>query len=111
MYRYRCPCSFNTMPQHINRSDWCMVTSQSLGSHRLDVFYWFTIDYTIEEAPVCDAASRGNCRHGLQAVSPYCCKPRRTVRVDISCFASDPNSRLNAGDVAAQSIKACLLGC
>ncbi|GFX26324.1 hypothetical protein TNCV_949221 [Trichonephila clavipes] len=30
MYRYRCPCSFDTMTQLISRSDWCMVTSQSL---------------------------------------------------------------------------------
>ncbi|GFU44081.1 hypothetical protein TNCV_4952551 [Trichonephila clavipes] len=33
MYRYRRPCSFNTMPQLINRSDWRMVTSQSLRNH------------------------------------------------------------------------------
>ncbi|GFX10923.1 visual pigment-like receptor peropsin [Trichonephila clavipes] len=27
--RYRCPCSFKTMPQHINCSDWRMMTSRS----------------------------------------------------------------------------------
>ncbi|GFW25634.1 hypothetical protein TNCV_1308951 [Trichonephila clavipes] len=40
MYKYRCPCSFDTMPQLINHRDWRMVISQSLGSHRPDVFYW-----------------------------------------------------------------------
>ncbi|GFY05375.1 hypothetical protein TNCV_2208201 [Trichonephila clavipes] len=37
MYRYRCPCSFNTMPQLINRSDCRMVMSQSLGNHGRDI--------------------------------------------------------------------------
>ncbi|GFW71379.1 hypothetical protein TNCV_537971 [Trichonephila clavipes] len=31
MYRYKCPCSFNTIPQLIIRSDRRMVMSQSLG--------------------------------------------------------------------------------
>ncbi|GFT32815.1 hypothetical protein TNCV_5038651 [Trichonephila clavipes] len=40
MYRYRCPCSLDTMPQLINLSDWRMMTSQSLGSHGPDHFIW-----------------------------------------------------------------------
>ncbi|GFX07620.1 hypothetical protein TNCV_4158901 [Trichonephila clavipes] len=40
MYRYICPCSFDTMPQLIHRSDWHMVKSLSLNSHETDVFYW-----------------------------------------------------------------------
>ncbi|GFU44036.1 hypothetical protein TNCV_4963491 [Trichonephila clavipes] len=39
MYRYRSSCSFDTMQRLINRSDWRMVTSQSLGNHGPDVFY------------------------------------------------------------------------
>ncbi|GFY11094.1 hypothetical protein TNCV_4470801 [Trichonephila clavipes] len=38
MYRYRCACAFNTMTHLINRSDWRMVTSQSLSNHGQGVF-------------------------------------------------------------------------
>ncbi|GFV71953.1 hypothetical protein TNCV_2458861 [Trichonephila clavipes] len=57
MYKYRCPFNFDTMPQLIHRSDW-LLTSQSIGSHRPDVFYWFVVDHTIEDAPADDATSR-----------------------------------------------------
>ncbi|GFW29025.1 hypothetical protein TNCV_2355831 [Trichonephila clavipes] len=46
------------MSQLINRSDWRMVTSQSLSNYGPDVFYWFVVDCTIEDAPVYDTASR-----------------------------------------------------
>ncbi|GFX55310.1 hypothetical protein TNCV_3968641 [Trichonephila clavipes] len=50
------------MPQLINRSDWRMVTSQSLDYHGPDFFYWreiwFVVDRTIEDAPISDAESR-----------------------------------------------------
>ncbi|GFX85628.1 hypothetical protein TNCV_2470301 [Trichonephila clavipes] len=29
IYRYRCPCSFDTISKLTNRSDWCMETVQS----------------------------------------------------------------------------------
>ncbi|GFX05485.1 hypothetical protein TNCV_1008071 [Trichonephila clavipes] len=58
MRRYRYLSSFKL----INRSDWRMLTSQSLSNHGPDVFYWrgiwFVVDHIIEDAPVCDAASR-----------------------------------------------------
>ncbi|GFU07561.1 hypothetical protein TNCV_2225371 [Trichonephila clavipes] len=57
MYRYRCPCSFNTMPQLINRSDWRMVTSQSLRNNEPDVFYWLDICLSYVGAPY-DSPSR-----------------------------------------------------
>ncbi|GFV14900.1 hypothetical protein TNCV_1520921 [Trichonephila clavipes] len=48
--------------QLINRSNWNLVTSQSLGNHGPNVFYWreiwFVVHPTITDAPVCDAASR-----------------------------------------------------
>ncbi|GFW30710.1 hypothetical protein TNCV_4088301 [Trichonephila clavipes] len=62
MYIYKCPYSFNAMPQLINRSDWRMVASQSLGNHAPGVFYWsqiwFVVDLTTQDPPVCDAASK-----------------------------------------------------
>ncbi|GFV80862.1 hypothetical protein TNCV_3517291 [Trichonephila clavipes] len=48
MYRYRCPCSFDTMLQLINCSEWRMVTIQSLGSHRPDVLYWQEIQGNLQ---------------------------------------------------------------
>ncbi|GFW54974.1 hypothetical protein TNCV_2785891 [Trichonephila clavipes] len=46
------------MPQLINRSEWRIVTIQSLNNHGPDVFYWFVVNHIIEDAPVCDASSR-----------------------------------------------------
>ncbi|GFT52261.1 hypothetical protein TNCV_8951 [Trichonephila clavipes] len=53
MYRYRPLCSFNTMSQLINRSDWYT----NLDSLAINVST-FVVGHTIEEAPVCDAPLR-----------------------------------------------------
>ncbi|GFX60929.1 hypothetical protein TNCV_2275621 [Trichonephila clavipes] len=56
--------SFNTRTQLINRGDWRIVTSQSLGNQGTDVYLlvidlmYVQVSHTIQDAPVCDAASR-----------------------------------------------------
>ncbi|GFX87381.1 hypothetical protein TNCV_3369501 [Trichonephila clavipes] len=68
------------------------------------------VDHTIEDAPVCDAASR-IVSAIVTELCQCCSKRRRTVRADTCCLANDPHSWLRARNVAARSINAKRITC
>ncbi|GFX28553.1 hypothetical protein TNCV_1153611 [Trichonephila clavipes] len=110
MYRYRCPCSFETISQLINRSDCRKVTNQSLGNHGTDVFYWFVVDHIIEDAFAGDAASRVAAAM-VSELRVHAAANVVELFVLTLSLANDPDSRFRARDGAARSLKAMRVTC
>ncbi|GFU98986.1 hypothetical protein TNCV_3382301 [Trichonephila clavipes] len=89
------------MQQLINRSDSRMVTSQSLGNHGPEVFYWFVNDHTFEDAPLSDAASRVAAAAMVSGLRFYA-----AADAVETCLSNIPHSKHRARNVAARSIQA-----